>query len=374
MCIFEEKITDGFMIRKIRNDEYLKRYNNMTAWEKSAYESRVGEWMANKRTILLPKAEEDVAHFQSALQCGVVWNDDECLAFEDGARLLTALIGQQDTWLPDKLFDKSARRAIRRMDELLSAIGGGAAEQRGAAALYNHEPKSAAGAGAEHPQALPAPGAGRSPAQAPQAATMKSGDTPMPVRPRHIDQYVHLLPQQTQERAAQIKGLLRDLDETREKARLLMDAGDHSDKIAFWARQATKLDGAVKSIYRELDREWDKLVEQGRVGVDDFGNAYLVKNEELRVKSEESAAAQEPSDMNCSEPTELTSEQKHRRRELRKFLVDTRRGNGKTREEHVKKWLEAWEEYITLEPEEAAMNDAKIAMAMIHYGIGRVKS
>lgn len=367
MCIFGEKITDGFMIRKIRNDEYLKRYNNMTAWEKSAYESRVGEWMANKCTILLPKAEEDVAHFQSALQCGVVWNDDECLAFEDGARLLTALIGQQDTWLPDKLFDKSARRAIRRMDELLSAIVGGAAEQRGAAALYNHEPKSAAGAGAEHPQALPAPGVGRSSVQAPQAATMKSGDAPMPVRPRHIDQYVHLLPQQTQERAAQIKGLLRDLDETREKARLLMDAGDHSDKIAFWARQATKLDGAVKSIYRELDREWDKLVEQGRVGVDDFGNAFI-------VKSEESAAAQEPSDMNCSEPTELTSEQKHRRRELRKFLVDTRRGNGKTREEHVKKWLEAWEEYITLEPEEAAMNDAKIAMAMIHYGIGRVKS
>ena len=94
----------------------------------------------------------------------------------------------------------------------------------------------------------------------------------------------------------------------------------------------------------------------------------------LRVKSEESAAAQEPSDMNYSEPTELTSEQKHRRRELRKFLVDTRRGNGKTREEHVKKWLEAWEEYITLEPEEAAMNDAKIAMAMIHYGIGRVRN
>lgn len=360
MCIFGEKITDGFMIRKIRNDEYLKRYNNMTAWEKSAYESRVGEWMANKRTILLPKAEEDVAHFQSALQCGVVWNDDECLAFEDGARLLTALIGQQDTWLPDKLFDKSARRAIRRMDELLSAVGGRTKEvaaegtdkatqsvvartvagQGGAASLYNHEPKSAAGAGAQNTQALPA------------AAP----------RPRHIDQYVHLLPQQTQERAAQVKGLLRDLDEAREKARLLMDAGDHSDKIAFWARQATKLDGAVKSIYRELDREWDKLVEQGRVGVDDFGNAFI-------VKSEESAAAQEPSDMNYSEPTGLTSEQKHRRRELRKFLVDTRRGNGKTREEHVKKWLEAWEEYITLEPEQVAMNDAKIAMAMIHYGI-----
>ena len=221
------------------------------------------------------------------------------------------------------------------------AVGAPGVTGRGAAALYNQGPKSAAGAGAEHPQALPA-----------------TAGADAPVRPKHIDQYVHLLPQKTQERAAQVKTMLMDLDEAREKARLLMEAGEHSDAIELWARKATRLDSAVKSIYRELDSEWDKLVGQGRVVVDDLGIAHVVESEESRVKSEESDAAQE-----------LTSEQKHRRRELRKFLTDTRRGNGKTREEHVGKWQEAWKEYLTLEPKEAALKDEKILEAMKHYGI-----
>lgn len=181
-----------------------------------------------------------------------------------------------------------------------------------------------------------------------------------PVRPKHIDQYVHLLPRKTQERAAMVKGLLTELDEAREKARLLMEAGEHPDKIELWARKATRLDSAVKGVYRELDSEWDKLVKQGRVVVDDLGNAYV------RPTPGPSQAGGEDG---ATEAAVLTSEQKHRRRELRKWLTDTRRGNGDTREEHVTKWKENFKEYLTLEPKEKALADQKIVEAMKHYNI-----
>jgi hypothetical protein len=53
---------------------------------------------------------------------------------------------------------------------------------------------------------------------------------------------------------------------------------------------------------------------------------------------------------------------------LRKWLVDTRRGNGDTREEHVQKWAENFKEYLTLEGT-AAYDDDKIMAAMKHYEI-----
>ena len=169
------------------------------------------------------------------------------------------------------------------------------------------------------------------------------------------------MPQKTQERASQVKGLLRDLDDAREKARLLMDMKDSPAKIELWARHVTRLDNAVKSIYRELDSEWDKLVKQGRVEVDDLGNAYVKPLPQPLPKGE--------GEDGVTEPAELTSEQKHRRRELRKFLTDTRRGNGDTREEHVAKWKENFKEYLTLEPKEKALADQKIIEAMKHYNI-----
>ena len=169
------------------------------------------------------------------------------------------------------------------------------------------------------------------------------------------------MPQKTQERASQVKGLLRDLDDAREKARLLMEAGEHPDKIELWARKATRLDNALKSIYRELDSEWDKLVKQGRVGVDDLGNAHVKPLPQPLPKGEGEDCA--------TEAAGLTSEQKARRRELRKWLTDTRRGNGDTREEHVTKWKENFKEYLTLEPKEKALADQKIIEAMKHYNI-----
>ena len=363
------------MIRKIKTTEYLKGYDAMGDDERLAWLKRVGEWLTGDGKRLLEMTDRPMAKSQNIMLLAARWGKDDCQAFYEGTLLLSALAGMTDTWLPTQLFARPAYRAVRQIVELLGnpdgasdithtgskpkevpaegtgkatqAVGAPGVTGRGAAALYNQGPKSAAGAGTEHPQALP------------DTATAGAGAV-VPVRPKHIDQYVHLLPQKTQERAAQVKGLLTELDEAREKARLLMEAGEHSDKIELWARKATRLDGAVKSIYRELDSEWDKLVKQGRVGVDDLGNAYV------RPTPDPSQAGGEDG---ATEAAGLTSEQKQRRRELRKWLTDTRRGNGDTREEHVIKWKENFKEYLTLEPKEKALADQKIIEAMKHYNI-----
>ena len=155
-----------------------------------------------------------------------------------------------------------------------------------------------------------------------------------------------------------VRGLLRELDVAREKMRLLMDdANAKPDARAAWARRATKLDDSLHSIYRELDAEWEKLVKSGRVKVDALGNAFI--NEELRMKDEE------PSDKH-----ELNSGQKARRRELRKWLIDLRRGKeGEAREKRIEQWRMNWKEYLTLEPLELALKDEKVVQAAAHFGI-----
>ena len=350
------------MIRKIKMTEYLKGYGDMTAGERKDYLKRVGEWLAGGGKRLLEMTDRPMAKAQNIMMLSIRWGREDCEAFYEGTLLLSALTGMTDTWLPTQLFAKSAYRAVRQMADCLDSLDimSTGSKPKEEPAVNTRKGTQAVDTGSRKAQTTTIMAGGAvSVSQVPQTTvTVKQGEAPVPVRPKHIDQYVHLLPQRAQEHAALVREILRDLDVAREKARLLMDAGEHSDKIELWARKATRLDSAVKSIYRELDYEWDKLVKQGRIVVDDLGNAHVVESEESRVKSEESAAAQE-----------LTSEQKHRRRELRKFLTDTRRGNGKTREEHVGKWREAWKEYLTLEPREAAMKDEKILEAMKHYGI-----
>ena len=182
----------------------------------------------------------------------------------------------------------------------------------------------------------------------------------VPARPKHFDQYAHLLPQKTQERIAKYGPLMRELEETREKERLLMDDATASaadrERVA---KHIAAIDKELGAIRREADQEWDKLVQSGRVVVDDLGNARVME-EGRGEKEDDSAISHQPSD--------LTPEQKARRRDLRKWLVDTRRGNGATREEYVKKWKENFREYLTLEGGKA-FEDAKILEAARHYGI-----
>lgn len=365
------------MIRKISGTEYLKRYDNMTAEERAQYESRVGDWLSVDGQELVKLGGTFEARLQNVLQVSAGWNDRQCQAFEDGAVLLSALVGQFDTWLPDMLYVKSAKRAIRLMFELLWNVDAGHTDEKAHTDLTDHTdkktPKAAdkgltkdsvrmqAGAAKDNAYTVEAGGAASVfPDAKPTTVT-----SPVPARPKHIDQYVHLLPENTQEHAAQVQGLLRELDETRRKLDLLMDdkTAKDSDREA-WAKKATAIDNKLRKIYDELDSEWDKLVKQGRVVVDDLGNARVAE------------AGVTLNDQNTqTDPTgdELTSEQsrpedKARRRELRKWLVDTRRGNGDTRDEHVKKWQENFKEFLAFEGD-AAYGDEKIKAAAEHYGI-----
>lgn len=367
------------MVQKLQANAYLKRYDNMEAGERRSYEERVGEWMRCGAPVLDCKADEPGARLQNIMQVSTGWNDQECQAFEQGAVLLSALVGTADTWLPDMLYVKSAKRAVRRMSEALEtafvddrvkdadmtvkpvgfkakeepAEGTGKATQavtgKTAAVQVKDGGATTAGkTGAEKPSDV---------TQADTADDGKPADGPFPVRPKHIDQYVHLLPQKTQERAAQVKDLLRGLDEAREKMRLLADdeTAKDTDREA-WAKKATSIDNKVRRIYDELDAEWARLVKSGRVVVDDLGNARVVE------VTEDAGTTTEP------DKQELTSEQKARRRELRKWLVDTRRGNGDSREEHVRKWKENFSEFLSLEGD-AAFGDEKVNAAAGHYGI-----
>lgn len=371
------------MVQKLQSSEYLKRYDNMAAQEREEYEGRVGDWLSVDGQMLTKKGALFEASLQNVFQVSVGWNDAECKAFEDGAILLSALVGQADTKLPDLLYSISAKRSIKWMFELLWGVDAGHMEEK----PVSQEPKEEPAEGtAEETQAVGEQAAGEKEGVRMQAGeakesvyTMAAGgaasvspdvkptdttqlnpenvqvsvELPVPVRPKHIDQYVHLLPQKTQEKAAQVKDLLRELDEAREKMRLLMDdkSAKDTDREA-WAKKTTSIDSKVRNIYDELDSEWMKLVKSGRVTVDDLGNAHVAPETEAPAE----------------EPAEQTSDQKARRRELRKWLTDTRRGNGNTREEYAKKWQENFKEYLTIEGD-AAFEDAKLQEAAAHYGI-----
>lgn len=353
------------MVRKIQSNEYLKRYENMTSAERQEYADRVGRWLHGGGRRLVVLADGFDARLQNVIMAGMSWNDAESGAFEEGAILLSALVKTCDTWLPDMLYTKAVRRVVRQMTKCLKDFSAGQGKA-GKTAVTNEsiaitdkqkerivkrytdkvvlkktETKTVSG------KAFP------SDTKTVVTDEKTAVETGVPVRPKHIDQYAHLLPKKTQERAAQVRDLLRDLDVARENARKLMDAGEQGDKVAQWAKKATQLDDKVRSIYAELDAEWEKLVKSGRVVVDVFGNASIAEG--AQPVQEDSAP-------------ELTAEQKARRRELRKWLGDTRRGNGSTREKHVEKWRQNFKEYVSLEGD-AAYKDEKIAEAAKHYEI-----
>lgn len=340
----------------------------MSADERDGYMKRVGEWVKNCYPCLRDKTDNFEARIQHAITASAGWNDAECQAFEEGAVLLSATAAMTDTWLPDMLYKKAARRTVQKIIDVLAAVlSGGALEgikQKGESAKAAVQP--AVSPAREELPAAPFQGA----ANDSVAGGNQYGEvhirpdatgTAVPARPNHIDQYVHLLPQKTQERAAKYGPLMRELDETREKERLLMDdpTANAKDREAL-AKRITAIDKEIRSIKKELDVEWEKLAKSGRVVVDDLGNARILPPQQ---GEEQQPAAETP-----QAPVELTSEQKAKRRDLRKWLVDTRRGNGDTREEHVKKWKDNFKEYLTLEGD-AAYADEKVKAAAEHYGI-----
>ena len=402
------------MIKKILVRDYLKGYGDMTAEERKAFVGRVGEWLAQDGARLLAMTDRPMARSQSLMMITTRWTAENTKAVTDGIMLMSAMVAVADTWLPTQIYMKSAYRAVRQVVSVLSEVkseelrvknflrpdGSKRSEVerlppskatvyntsgRGAAAPYNHEPKRAAGAGAGKPQALPAAavarntkntettekvGSGVAGVIQPSAICYQPSSAVVPARPKHIDQYVHLLPKETQERAAEYGELMRQLGEARDNMQLLMDDDHASAKSREqWAKQATKLDKKIRALKEELDREWEKVAESGRVVIDDLGMAHLVPTSQCdaALNGDGTSADGEGGER---EPVELTSEQKKRRRELRKWLIDLRRGKeGKDREKRIEQWRVNWKEYLTLEPKEKALEDEKILEAAKHFGI-----
>lgn len=390
------------MIQKIRNTEYLKPLGNMNAVETQEYLNRVGEWLDSQSSLLTAKYTDSMASFQNVLQCAIMWNDAETKAWSDGVILLTALASVCDTWLPDRIYAVAAKRSIKQLVRCLSnaSVPKGNSEEDGnvekAADIIpvkGNDDKAPAAAVKDNKKAT-------------QTASLKplGGEAVPVVRPKHIDQYIHLLPKETQERAATVRGLLRELDVARENMRLLSDVPTSpSDKLAQWAKMATKLDEKIKSIYKEIDREWDNLVKKGIVKVDDFGNAFVVKPEaaqedatEKKNEEEKPAAEETTEEITGKEapPAEehpkkmgrpaLTDEQKAAKKAereekkhqenvrkaglLRKSLIDKR--NAPT-EEQKEKWVEKFKEMVKLGGE-ASVTD-KVREVASSYGIDITK-
>lgn len=353
------------MIRKISANEYLKRFGNMNGEEQQKYKERVGKWLRSNATKkMTDHANDQDAQLQNVLVASTQWNDAECHAFEEGALLMTAVQHSMDTWLPDMIYKKSVKRVIRRMMEVLAGVDKKTAIEKIKQAA-NKQSKEESAEGTEKATQTVDKSSQKFTTQAGEAVNVapeaKSTTTtqipempvtnPAPVRPKHIDQYIHLLPAKTQEHASQVKDLLCELDSSRERLRKLMDDDTVGAAVReAWAKKVTAIDNKLRKIYNELDSEWDKLVKEGRVELDDLGNAHVVNL---------------PGDGALEE---LTKEQKAKRKNLRKWLVDMRYGNGATREDYVKRWCENFKEYLSLQGDKA-FDDEKIKTSAEHYGV-----
>lgn len=383
------------MIKKVKKDEYLKGYVAMSDGERREYQSRVGEWLNGGGRRLLELTERPMAKSQNIMLLSARWKEPEVREFLEGVRLLTALISVADTWLPTQLYAKSAYRAVRQMvDVMLQVSGGGGpiamqqtmkaggsfviTEEQKRRIVEKYTKKAMRKLQGEDLAAKPqgtvtaGKAAGNTAQQNLKPETLKPETSrALPARPRHIDQYVHLLPEATQKRAAEYGVLMREFDVAREKLRIVMDDVHASDRDREqWAKKVSRLDVKIGDIRRELDREWEKVAASGRVVIDDLGMAHIV-NEDLKMENDKHATAVHGSDQ---EPESLNPETKandniRRAALLRKWLIDTRYGNkdAEKRAKYQEKWRERFREMVRLGGMEAVTE--KVRDAAKHYDI-----
>lgn len=320
------------MIQKITNGEYLKRVDNMSGAERQMLMERVGQWMRSGARLLKRKAEEPMAQLQNVMQISEGWNDAECQAWTEGVRLLTAFVGTEETWLPEMIYTKAAKRTIRRIMEVLGTAGAGNTKQRDTIPSPSKTTAVAAAARQGRDVATEQQAKKTAHPEEPQGITaeQQGPKSCVPSRPKHIDQYIHMLPEKTQERAKQYGPLKREIETARENMRLLM-ADPHSSSAdrEKWAKMAARNDEKIARINAELDREWEKVVETGRVTVDDMGMAHLLP------AAKEAPAAEEAN----------KAEDNKRLEYLKKWLRDTRTNPSDDRR---KQWEENYKELLAL--------------------------
>lgn len=409
------------MIHKLTGNEYLKRVGPMDAAEKQQLAKRIGEWLDKAAPMLLPKASEPLARMQSVMQLSGEWDEDVQTAFNDGARMLTAFMGVTDTWLPDMLYTKSAKRAILLMHDILQSNAGKLMEVPKSVKLPKSpkfgspEVQSNAHAGDRVGEKAVAPrtnnvaphtkkvalkrkdiaadgnlsspnGKAATTEAAPQAAPVTEQVKPTAVnnalktidpktivpRPKHISQYIYLLPKDTQEHASHYADLMQDLGTARTNMRLLMDDDKSTDtERARWAKMAVRLDERIAALRRELDDEWNKVVATGRVVVDVLGMAHLL-DEDGKVADPKPVATLPVSDKKGTSRSHhkkkydpgkgMTDEERAKRISyLQKWLRDPRPDNTP---EHKKQWKLFAKELVAL----GGHVTKSIVRAGEHYG------
>lgn len=352
------------MIRKIRRNEILTKVDGLSAKERKAYQKRVGEWLQLHSDRLLTMAERPMAKSQNIVRLSSRWSEEDCKALHEGVVLLSALTGQADTWLPSQLYIVAATRAIKKTVEVLKqftvhsaqfTVGSNVQKVQGSKNTKSNPnnkntPKPQTSKGSKE-NVLPSPQGG-------------AGGR-LPVRPKHIDQYVHLLPQATQERASHYRELMRQLDEARENLRLLMnDPKASAQSREQWAKTITRLDKQIGYINRELDREWDKVVAEGRVMVDDLGNARVIGDSSQFTVLRANLSGEQSSEHNSQLQPQIPKDDKKKAASIRKWLIDKR--HAKT-EEQQKKWREKYDEMVSLGGKESVTD--KVHEAAEFYGV-----
>ena len=388
------------MIRKIRREEYLKGYGAMSDGERKDYLKRVGEWLADGGRRLLEATERPMAKAQNIVLLSARWKEQEVAMFAEGARLLSALMDVADTWLPTQLYAKSAYRATRQIVGVLSEVSSDnpkvfvieknpdllkapviteeqkkrIVEKYTKKAMAKMEAKEEPAEGTS--KATQAVAADSIPATKPDYGCKAVKLVPVeecqsmhglnnhvysaiPPRPKHIDQYVHLLPEKTQEKSKQYGPLKREIEAARENMRLLMnDPHSSAADREKWAKLAARNDEKIAKINAELDREWEKVAATGRVVVDDLGMAHLLPAE---GEAEPAVTQQE-----TQPEAKKQAEDAKRREYLKKWLRDTRT---QPSDERRKQWTKNCKELLALGGE---MTDS-IRKAGEYYGVDLTK-
>ena len=373
------------MIKKVKKEEYLKGYGTMSDEERREYQNRVGEWLRNGGHRLIEMTERPMAKSQNIMLLSARWKEPEVRAFADGARLMSALIGVADTWLPTQLYAKSAYRAVRQMvwvlTEQFSGGGDSIATQQtktaGGSLVITEEQKRRI---VEKYTKKVLEKNGLPPAAKPQGTVTAAtnlhhhrdgqGGGSL-ARPRHIDQYVHLLPEATQKRAAGYGEMMREFDMARENLRIVMEDVHASDQDRErWAKKVSSLDKQIGDIRRELDQEWEKVAASGRVIMDDFGMVHIV-DEKCKMKNEKLATDAQGADQELEtlKPETKSTDDLRRAALLRKWLIDTRYGNkdAEKRTKYQEKWKEKYREMVRIGGMEAVTE--KVREAAKHYEI-----
>lgn len=325
------------MIYRITPNEWLKRVDNMTKAEMQELANRVGEWLRRGAKTLLPKAEEPLARMMSVEQVSTGWTTEAQDAFNEGVRLLSPFAFTTDTWLPDMIYTKAAKRSIYRIVDILK----------------HNLPKLVA---------LPEPEQGAAPTprahnhkdakphncKTAQLQSIANESVAIVPRPKHIDQYIHLLPEGTQKRAQSYGQLVQDLGTARGNMRLLLeDSKATTAERERWAKTAVALDQKIGDLRKELDAEWNKLATSQRVTVDVFGIAHILGENEkttshetkIKVKNEENSEKHpKPHKKEHISRKQYSEDEKNARiKYLQKWLRDPRPA---ATPEHKKRWQE----------------------------------